>query len=360
MKDKEIKELAGKIGKNFIHVQHIIEGMFVAHSMGENFLMYGPGGHGKSEIALAFLRNFYEETDIFMCQFGKGTRLEQILGHINLKAFTETGVLTFNFENGFLNKKAAIFEEMLDAPANLLEALKDVLMRGAYCVGEEVCYTSMCNMIVSCTNYDPSGWATNESEKAFIERFPYRANVKWPSYTDTDFEEMFKRRGVSNPAFARMMAYAHEQGQAISPRTAMKAVKAYKKFGLKGIEQIGDIPKSLFHHFERLDRDATSIEILTKACSDSAADYARHKTAVQKARTLEEVLKVMALVKQHIANLTKVPAPTHGDLIRKVSDQLNHWRAMEQPLVERIMQSVGAATSAPIEDDDQLSNTAWK
>ena len=135
-------------------------------------------------------------------------------------------------ERSFLNSRIAIFEELFDAPANVLLALKDVLTSKELRNGAQR-FPMRTEVIICLTNKEPAEIADlGPAAEALIERFPLQLNVKWDSYDKTAYEALFKKTcqkmaGPSMTKFqgilAEVLANATASGNFVSPRTAVHA-----------------------------------------------------------------------------------------------------------------------------------------
>ena len=129
----------------------------------KHIVMYGPGGHGKSELALEF---FYEkEINPYIITMGSGLTTDRLFGGINVPVFHEDGKIEYLVENSFMNHEYAIFEEMMDAPDFILEQLKDILSSGVFRNGTQV-FPIKTRFIVCCTNKSRDEFSKN-IEKQF-------------------------------------------------------------------------------------------------------------------------------------------------------------------------------------------------
>lgn len=237
---------------NFTQTDAFIDVATKAVEANLNFLLYGPPGHGKTDMTELFLKTLVGE-DIFILPMGVGTKPENLFGPINLKLFQEQSILRYNIEESFISKPAAIFEEGLDAPAYVLEVLKHPISSGKLCQGNE-CYKSDCRIHVLCTNYNPQEWAEEEqfgkeSRLAFLGRFPFSTELKWERYDSEAYFDMFAKRNFGDADVAQevsiMAAQFHKEGFTITPRNAMYVSRIYKQFGPQSFLNFGYIPSEV-------------------------------------------------------------------------------------------------------------------
>ena len=77
-----------------------------------NIIAYGPGGFGKSTIALKFLQAV-GETDYRIFDAHSETSTEKLFGGMNYPKYINDGVIRYNIDDSWMNCKVAIFEEGL-------------------------------------------------------------------------------------------------------------------------------------------------------------------------------------------------------------------------------------------------------
>ena len=130
-KDHIKEEISKKIQEKNIYFQEVTDAIFLGVELKKNVLLYGRGGHNKSEGTLQILSlmkdNGLITTDPFIISFGDGLTEESLLGGINIKKFKDTGELEYLFKNSFMESEIVIIEEIFDAPPQVLLSLKDIL-----------------------------------------------------------------------------------------------------------------------------------------------------------------------------------------------------------------------------------------
>jgi MoxR-like ATPase len=176
----------------FINAKRMREVFSLALVSGKNFLFSGPGGHAKSE----FLNAGYsaiEDVKPFVKSLGQGTSMEDLFGGINLDKLKapKNATLEYDTERSFMPHRIVVFEEMFDAPGRVLMALKDVLTARELRNGDQR-VPLVTRVIAAATNMSPTDLAASDrSVAALVERFPLQLEVKWSSYTEDDFLELF-------------------------------------------------------------------------------------------------------------------------------------------------------------------------
>jgi MoxR-like ATPase len=213
----------------FVFMEDLNKALDLALLTGENIILFGKGGHGKSE----FTEYFFESKGIepFVKTMGSGTTTDSLFGGIDIKKFNDTGALEFLVENSFMNFEYVIFEELMDAPDYILEQLKDILTSGKFRNGTQV-FEIKTKLIVCCTNKTREEFTKNDSLKALMERFPLEYKVEWNAYTKDTYSFMFNKMfGKPFSQLSYIMEKLAQNGTVVSPRTAIKAARILEKTG---------------------------------------------------------------------------------------------------------------------------------
>ena len=238
--------------QTFVHADDVREAVSLALVSGKHLILFGPGGHAKSEM-IGRVTDALTGAVTFVQSFGEGMDEARLYGGLDLPAL-EAGAearIQYRPEHSFLAADIAVFEELFDSPASVLLSLKDTLTSGALRNGAQQ-YTMQTSCIVSATNRSPQEVADlGPAAGALIERFPLQLEVNWPSYDARDYLAMFHSvasgavdvsipwgdvvalrelaRNVEVPSsvqgiLAEVISGAVAAGHFISPRTAMHAL----------------------------------------------------------------------------------------------------------------------------------------
>lgn len=210
---------------------------------GKNVILYGPGGHGKSELSLEF---FYEQgINPYVLTMGKGLNTDRLFGGVDILQLEATGKIEYLVENSFMNHPFVIFEEMMDAPDHLLEELKDILSSGMFRNGTQV-FPIRTQYIVACTNKNRAEFSKNDSLKALMERFPLELNVVWDNYTEVSYTTLLEGKfgkGRVDPIIPFILSEYVKNNIIISPRTALDSYEIFEVCGPSALEFIADFAK---------------------------------------------------------------------------------------------------------------------
>ena len=261
----------GILAEKFIKTEEISSILSLAFTSNKNAIIYGPAGHGKSEM-LTYITNalipnkcghvcngkcqdscihdchlddtshekYCGVSDVFVQSFGEGMDEAQLWGGVDMNKLQdpENPRIEYAPQHSFLNYSFAIFEEIFDAPATVLLSLKDTLSARELRNGYQR-FNMKTRCIVALTNKEPNEIsALGPAAHALIERFPLQYNMKWESYDFQDFRELFNKvypgsnnRGITEikDTLAEVLASAHSKSQFISPRIAIEALECVIK-----------------------------------------------------------------------------------------------------------------------------------
>ncbi|MFK8112373.1 MAG: AAA family ATPase [Rubripirellula sp.] len=221
--------------QKFVYSDEIADLVSAAFYEPCNLLLWGPGGHGKSDMVLTALRALgLSDDEIFIQSFGEGMSEDRLWGGPDMASLDTC--LRYDTSRSFLASqyKAVIFEEIFDAPAQALLPLKDVLTRRLFMNGPE--RVSMnAKVVVACTNKDPREFGDgNDAVQALMERFLLQKEVRWPTYEEKNYTELFEkvRPDASKGGrefqrlLARVIASLNEtKSFVMSPRMALQSLE---------------------------------------------------------------------------------------------------------------------------------------
>lgn len=259
-------EVLERVRSKFIYCDEAVDTLMASLETRTNCLFWGPGGHGKSEITnevMAFLQEKGKlDSKPYVMAFGDGMTEERLYGGMDIKKYKETGKIEYLLENSFMNHKVVIFEEIFDAPAPVLLALKDVLTAKEYRGGNQV-FKLKTKVIIGLTNRSKAEFSDNDhSNEALVQRFPIGLEMVWPTYKRNDFIKLYRK--VFGPDFnthkqklTRLAGICEmnnvDGATKISPRTAVVAAKLYMA-GRK-LELITDLDKTIIEKYTQEERE---------------------------------------------------------------------------------------------------------
>jgi hypothetical protein len=229
--------------QKFVFMDKTINILNVGLSTSKNVILYGPGGHGKSEITLDFLKS--KGINPYIITMGTGMTTDRLFGGLDIPTFEKTGKIEYLVDNSFMNHEYVIFEELFDAPDFILEQLKDILSSGTFRNGTQI-YDIKTKFIVCCTNRTRDEFSKNMSLKALMERFPLELNVIWDNYTEITYNKLLESKfGVDNvdPVIPYLLQEYAKNGVTISPRVAVTAYQVYDQCGPESLGFIAEFAK---------------------------------------------------------------------------------------------------------------------
>lgn len=281
------------VAEKFVFMDKTVNILNVGFSTAKNVILYGPGGHGKSEITLDFLKA--KGIDPFIQTMGTGMTTDRLFGGLDIPTFETTGKIEYLVENSFMNHEYVIFEELFDAPDFILEQLKDILSSGVFRNGTQI-FPINTKFIICCTNRTRDEFSKNMSLKALMERFPLELNVIWDNYTEISYNKLLESKfgeGEVDPVIPYLLQEYAKNGITISPRVAVTAYQVYDQCGPESLSFIAEFAKkpSLIAEaikkfestikFRELSAAIThSIETLTHLPLVSREDEKLHKDAI--------------------------------------------------------------------------------
>ena len=229
--------------QKFVFMDKTINILNVGLSTNKNVVLYGPGGHGKSEITLDFLKS--RGINPYIITMGTGMTTDRLFGGLDIPTFEKTGKIEYLVDNSFMNHEYVIFEELFDAPDFILEQLKDILSSGTFRNGTQI-YDIKTKFIVCCTNRTRDEFSKNMSLKALMERFPLELNVIWDNYTEITYNKLLESKfGEDNvdPVIPYLLQEYAKNGVTISPRVAVTAYQVYDQCGPESLGFIAEFAK---------------------------------------------------------------------------------------------------------------------
>ena len=254
MKTREIKATSRKQAKveilkeqelenQFVYMDKTFQILDIGFGTRKNVVLFGAGGHGKSEATLAF----FEEKGIspYVITMGTGMTTDRLFGGLDIPTFEKTGKIEYLVENSFMDHEYVIFEELFDAPDFILEQLKDILSSKTFRNGTQV-FPIKTKFIVCCTNRTRDEFSKNMSLKALMERFPLELNVIWDNYTEITYNKLLESRfgkGEVDPMIPFLLQEYAKNGIVISPRTAINAYEVYQSCGPDALTFIAEFSK---------------------------------------------------------------------------------------------------------------------
>ena len=243
MATKTKNAVKNPVAEKFVFMDKTVSILNVGFSTAKNVILYGPGGHGKSEITLDFLKA--KGINPFIQTMGTGMTTDRLFGGLDIPTFETTGKIEYLVHNSFMNHEYVIFEELFDAPDFILEQLKDILSSGVFRNGTQI-FPINTKFIICCTNRTRDEFSKNMSLKALMERFPLELNVIWDNYTEISYNKLLESKfgeGEVDPVIPYLLQEYAKNGITISPRVAVTAYQVYDECGPESLSFIAEFAK---------------------------------------------------------------------------------------------------------------------
>lgn len=285
--DPRQAKIQAVISKSSIYSEELVDVLFKGITLGKNVIMYGRGGHNKSEGTIQVLNEMKKEglinSEPFVMSFGDGLTEESLFGGIKIKKFKDTGELEYLFENSFLEHEIVIFEEIFDAPPQILLSLKDVLTSKMARKGNQK-HPMKTKIIIGLTNKSKEDFSEDDSLEALAQRFPLTLKVEWKSYEKNDWTKLFNtvfdkdfndEHKVKLRELSEILSQNHKaQKSFCSPRTAVHAASLYCAGG--DLKYISDIDNEVIDAYFKANKDqqqesedATMFELIDQYIKDN-------------------------------------------------------------------------------------------
>jgi hypothetical protein len=243
-KQRKLEEIeATGVASEFVFMEKTLSILDIGLKTEKNIILYGPGGHGKSELTMAYLSE--KQITPYVITMGTGMTTDRLFGGLDIPTFEKTGKIEYLVENSFMNHEYVIFEELFDAPDFILEQLKDILSSKVFRNGTQV-YPIKTKFIICCTNRTREEFSKNASLKALMERFPLELNVVWDNYNEISYNRLLETKfgkGKVEPIIPYLLQEYHKAGVTISPRVAVTAYTVYEECGPDSLVFIAEFAK---------------------------------------------------------------------------------------------------------------------
>lgn len=361
----EATEQVPSLLDKFVFMDKALQILDVGLKTEKNVILYGPGGHGKSDLSLEF---FYDKgINPYIITMGTGMTTDRLFGGLNIPVFEAEGKLEYLIENSFMNHEYVIFEEMMDAPDFILEQLKDILSSGVFRNGTQV-FPIKTRFIVCCTNKTREEFSKNDSLRALMERFPLELNVIWDNYNEISYNTLLgKRYGSDNvdPIIPFILQEYVKNGITISPRIALDSYQIYEECGPESLHFIADFAKKPALIVEALKKFETSIkfkqigveleDLVLSIAANSRRSADKLNEYVDDYKALQEKFSKVKSMK-----VGEELAQTHGQMTTSIGKVIDEHRQKYNNAVRKIAEIAerGRASFDDIDDDktDAASN----
>jgi len=220
------------LSKKFINMSGLSDVIKNALGNNMNLIVYGKGGFGKSEVCDELFGCPELKERVFIKSLSEATTEEDLFGGINMKKMTEEGVIEYNCQNSFANKEIVIFEEIFDANARVLAALKDTLTSKEIRNGNQR-FPIKTKIIIGLTNKTYDEVIEDDSTEALTQRFPISYKLQYKlSKLETASLVLNRYPDFAGNKLAAIMETISEMKD-LTPRKTLEMAKYIKDLEIK-------------------------------------------------------------------------------------------------------------------------------
>lgn len=250
-----LEEMKARVGKKFFDMNGVVEALYYAIISGKNIILYGPGGFGKTEITLEFIKQAGLEHSVIVGY--EDMDVEGLLGLPNMTKMMEESVYEIAFEKTvFNNPGVLILEEFLDVNPKTAIALKDILTAGGYRQGNKFIPSAVSSVII-CSNKSPYELSVDNSTAAlYKERFPFIVSVGWIEFSTTRYmgfirkvvgEKKYEAYKQVYDVLAELAHRTSKTKEVVSPRIVKDAIDILEinNFNLQSINKVDGLDTSV-------------------------------------------------------------------------------------------------------------------
>lgn len=287
LKNVDLKNFSNRLP--FTQHKEATDTILTALLTGQNAILYGPGGYGKTDLLTCIFRKL--DIDYYVISGHSQMTVEDLLGVPNMNKLMKESKLELNFENtSFIREGVIIIEEGTDIPANVLTCLKDLITNKGYRYGNKTTKMNISNIFIT-GNTDPKNLETEDSIKAFFEeRFPLKSKVYWESHDlysylalwNCHYSQEFIQSNKSE--FLWLAKACANNDQIISPRIALEMCKILLVRGVEFLKNTNlTISKTLYEDYKNINE-------LSEINTNIINAYDRYNQSSDKLNFLNEIL----------------------------------------------------------------------
>jgi len=337
---------AAKAVKNkYIYMDDFCELMELGIKLKKPVMIYGKGGHSKSEASELYLRTLLNR-DVYVKSCGAKTTSEDLFGPISSKEYKEKDIYVHNVAGTWLEQEFVIFEELLDAPIHVLLDLKDVITSGKFRNGTQNVINQ--NKFILClTNRSKSEVMEDDSIQAFLDRFPLTYKMEWDRYNKTDFKKLFKKvLSDELTDIAELIENLHDTGIWVSPRTAIHIGQIYLHSNYSGLKFIEGITAETLKKIKQLqiqkEAEKDILKVSTMLDTFISNQESRKSDLLLKTTTEEISNEVQAITLEITKIQTEIATLPKFDEVVMQKYQVNEKLEQIKTFQTELMSSIGA------------------
>lgn len=262
-KSFDLEQLVNASRADLFHMDDAVRTLYFATITGQNAILYGPGGYGKSRV----VKHFYNSLGIpvYTKVCNSSTTVEDLLGIPDMNKLMNESTYETAFDKTIFKNKGILFlEEGLDMQPEVAAALKDVLTTKGYHQGNQIDPSFITSVIIA-TNKNPQECALDDSTAAFYEeRFPYVLKIEWKSHEYADYYEFLStsRIGMTmEDKLVKLLASVYEENK-LSPRKCLYYSQLIDQMGVEYLTKIPNLNTKSIDEMLRLSEEKDQLSRL--------------------------------------------------------------------------------------------------
>jgi len=238
VKEVPFEDLMVEVNKSFIYQEEAARAIYLGLRASMNVYLSGESGFGKSELIKFILEYFKIPVGVIVGY--KDMPVDALLGVPDMEKLLKNSEYEIDFKKSvFGAPKVLVGEEFSEILPSSAAALKEILTEKGF-RNKSGKVESMVSCMIVAANKNPKEMTGDESTKAlYIERFPIKVVVGWPSYTSDDYMNLLTLKfPEANKEKLFFLSNLFEdnfvtKSNKITPRAAINIAGVYLKMGLE-------------------------------------------------------------------------------------------------------------------------------
>jgi len=247
VKSSDLDTLNHVMGDKFLKHENLVEDIHTVLSMGNNMIIQGDGGFGKSDIVNSVCEELGLDINYLVCN--ESTTVSDVLGPIDINNYLDGEGYQRDFEKGvFRTEGVLVIEEAFDAPADVITAIKDVMSRKKL-VHKDGHVESLVSNVILITNVLVGDLPKTPSINALLSRFVITHTVDC-NWSKDDYNNLISLRFNSmDYDLVEYLSMVFSLSTGMSPRRALDISPIIDKKGTSFLNRVLDIKESDIESF---------------------------------------------------------------------------------------------------------------